>query len=92
MSSGINSVRRYYLLKRFSARRVGDDALELVWLGKQEGVSGSPLLEDFPLFERLASVGYSTSEDLNGASATELRENGFSSAEAQTILTAFLAI
>lgn len=87
MTATINSVRRYYLLKRFASQQACD-GLEQVWRGKQEAAPGVPLSDSFPYRSRLVEQGYSTVEDLNGADVCELQTHCFSPVEAAEILTA----
>jgi len=89
--SAINSVRRFFLLKTLYARQVGDD-MEAVWRSKQEAHSGVPLPLDFPLKQRLAALGYTTREDLDGADVGELVRSNFSSIEAKQVIDAFAAL
>jgi hypothetical protein len=91
MTAFINSVRRYYLLKRFAAKAKGDD-IELVWKSKQEAVPEAALPPSFPLLQRLTALGYSTDADLDGADEAELTKHGFSSDEAQRILAALASL
>lgn len=66
------SVRRYYLRKRLRAAEVGDDALASTWQHKQEAETGTALPTTFPHAEALAALGYTTTEDLDGADVDEL--------------------
>jgi len=79
--------RRYYLRKRL-ASRLTRDGLEAVWHAKQDEVPGEPLAEGFPHRSRLASAGYSTVEDLDGATVKELQQAGLSRREATAVLAA----
>lgn len=90
--STLGSPRRYYLAKRHAAVELEDTALEAVWQGKQEAEPGTALAEDFPYLSRLQAAGYSTQEDLDGADADELVEQGFSSREADAIVAAYAAL
>lgn len=85
------STRRYYLLKRLAARR--DCLEEGVWLALQNEQSGTALPDDFPYRAELAEAGYSTVQDLDGASPDELSEfaNLFSTA-AKAVLAALAAL
>lgn len=87
----MSSVRRYYLLKRLAARQECEE--EGVWLGKQEGQPGTALPDDFPFRSKLVEAGYSTSEDLDGASPDELYEFAeLFAPEAATVLAAVAAL
>lgn len=82
------SVRRYYLHKRLASRLLCD-GLDPVWQAKQEAESGTPLPADFPLRVQLAKAGYTTTEDLRGATASELwRGAGVIARDATTVLRA----
>lgn len=86
--SSINSVRRYYLLERLSARQ-RQSATEMVWQAKQEQEPGTVLPEDFPMRAQMAPIGYTTYADLNGADEMELRVNcGLSPWQARAVLGA----
>lgn len=74
MSGTVNSVRRYYLLKAFSARDREERTIEGVWRAKQAEIAGTSLAADFPARAKLVAAGYSTVEDLRGATADELRK------------------
>jgi hypothetical protein len=84
----LDRVRRYYLLKRLAAARRYDSALAGAWQGKQEAEPGVPLAADFPYRSRLVAVGYSTTEDVSGASTEELQQSGFTPREAAAVLAA----
>lgn len=86
----VGSVRRYYLGMRLLARDY-QDPTELVWAAKQLNEPGHDLPADFPLLTRLAAQGYTTFEDLAGASASELRLRGFTAREAAAVLAAAAA-
>jgi hypothetical protein len=86
--STLGSVRRYYLAKRHAALDNGDKALELVWEGKQLAEPGEALPTDFPYAARLIALGYVALEDLAGADAEELTDQGFTSRESTEILAA----
>jgi hypothetical protein len=70
--TSINTVRRFYLLKRLAAYSQGDKGLAGVWRQKQEAESGTALAADFPSRALLVAAGYSTTEDLDGADTDEL--------------------
>lgn len=89
--STLGTVRRYYLAKRQEAAELCDEALELVWKAKQRAEPGSDLPDSFPYRTRLVELGYEALEDLSGADACELTEQGFSSREAAAILAALPA-
>lgn len=85
------TVRRYYLLKRLAARRMCEE--EGVWISKQEGQPGTSLPPDFPFRAQLVEAGYSTSEDVDGASLDELYEFvGLFALEAATVIAAVAAL
>lgn len=88
----IESPRRYYLQKRQTSAELGDKALELVWIGKQEAEPGTALPADFPLLTQLAELGYVAVEDLTGADECELRAMGLTSNEATEVLAAHAAL
>lgn len=68
----VNTKRRYYLQKRLHARRhcLEEDA----WIAKQAAHVGTALPAAFPHLAALNSAGYSTTDDLNGATTDELVE------------------
>lgn len=80
----IRNVRRYYLHKRLTAE--GD--LGSSWQAKQEAEPGTPLEDGFPFKADLASVGYTTEEDLDGADQAELERVGFKANQAKKIIAA----
>jgi hypothetical protein len=84
----VESVRRYYLLKRLAAAVSNDTALESLWAGKQAAESGTELDATFPYVTRLATAGYVAVEDLDGATVEELQQSGFTSREAAAVLAA----
>lgn len=86
--SEVRNLRRYALFKRRAAEEVGDRAVRDVWKSKQEEMPGTALGADFPSRSRLVALGYSTTEDLDGADACELRELGFGAREITEILGA----
>lgn len=87
--STLGSPRRYYLAKRHVARDLEDKGLELMWQAKQEVEPGTALPSDFPELSTLASLGYTTTEDLTGADEEELVDLGISPRTAQNILASF---
>lgn len=66
------STRRYYLLKRLSLRSrcLEEDP----WTSKQASEPGTALPSGFPYLTTLDPAGYTTREDLDGATVDELRE------------------
>lgn len=84
----IDSPRRYYLLKAAAAAAEDPKGMADVWRGKQAAEPGTALSLGFPYRSRLVAAGYSTTEDLAGASVDELRGVGFRAAEANAILAA----
>jgi hypothetical protein len=90
--STVNNVRRYYLLKKQAAAALGDAGLEAVWLGKQQAEAGTSLPADFVMLSVLSAAGYSTVEDLTGASLDELREAGLTPAQANAVVAALAAL
>lgn len=64
--------RRYYLLKTKSPEYDRYSALPLVWRAKQQETAGHKLPSSFPGKSLLETAGYSTYEDLHGATASEL--------------------
>lgn len=84
------SIRHHYLRRRLNADAVGDLAERDVWRGKQEGQPGTPLASTFPFYTRLAAVGYTTKEDLDGADSDELmRSIGLNQRDADAVVAAF---
>lgn len=79
--------RRYYLHRRIQARQLCDNA-ELVWKAKQEAEAGTPLVDGFPLKTELAALGYTTTEDLDGADQAELERAGLTQQQAKTVIAA----
>jgi hypothetical protein len=84
----IERVRRYYLLKRREAARQGDLGLASVWMAKQLAEPGIVLASDFPYRMLLVAVGYSTVEDVDGATTEELQQAGLTQREAAAVLAA----
>jgi len=83
----IRSPRRYCLHKR-QAAKAREDGLENGWRAKQEAYPGSPLPADFPSRARLAELGYTTFEDLEGATRGELRSCNLHPSEIDDIFEA----
>lgn len=79
--------RRYYLHKRLEARLLCDDN-EGVWKAKQEAEPGTPLASTFPSKAKLETLGYTTTEDLDGADEAELVRAGLTQAQAKTVIAA----
>jgi hypothetical protein len=91
--SGINSLRRFYLLKRITAKQLDDLALSAVWHSKQEEQPGTELPADFPLKTELAAIGYTADTDLDGADADELMQYaGLTQKNADAVISAFEAL
>ncbi len=84
----LGSARRYYLSKRRQAEEAGDRALAAVWQSKQLSEPGEALPDTFPSREQLAPAGYTTFEDLRGASTEELVNAGLPLYEAAAALAA----
>lgn len=84
----LGSPRRYYLSKRRAAHEMGDLALAGAWQAKQEAQPGTPLTDDFPGRVALAAAGYTTTEDLTGASIDELLRGGVSLSDAAAAIAA----
>ncbi len=90
-SSSLGSPRRYYLAKRHAAKAQNSDLTDS-WKYKQLQEPGTALPDDFPCVTDLEVKGYVAVEDLTGASEKELKQQGFSKAEAETILAALSAL
>ena len=86
--TSINTVRRFYLLKRRKARALGDKGMEGVWRQKQEAESGTALSATFPAADLLEAAGYTTEEDLDGADIDELVEAGIPYHDASAAIAA----
>lgn len=87
-ATSINTLRRFYLLKRRKARAYGDKGLEGVWRQKQEAQAGTSLDAAFPARAALVAAGYSTEEDLDGADIDELVEAGIPYHDASAAIAA----
>lgn len=75
------------------AKEAGELALSGVWQSRQQEQPGVALPDDFPFKAELATEGYTTREDLDGADADELVEWGcVSSLAAKAILAAYAAL
>ena len=69
----IRNPRRHALIKRIAAAEREDTDYELIWQAKQASYwGGLTLPTDFPFRARLAAIGYTVAEDLDGASEDEL--------------------
>lgn len=89
----IGSVRRHRLLKRLVATELGYVELAAVWRAKQEATAGTALPATFPFASSLAAVGYSTVEDLSGATADELvTYAALALRDAETVIRALAAL
>jgi hypothetical protein len=84
----LKRARRYYLLQRLAAAERLEWDMAGVWRWKQEKEPGIALGDEFPYYARLAPLGYTTHEDLDGAVVPELMQLGFTRGEAQAILAA----
>ena len=85
------SYRRYCLGKRQERAAEGDDN-DAVWKAKQEAEPGTALAATFPALSKLATAGYSTDTDLDGADEAELVRAGLTTREAAAVLAAFAAL
>lgn len=91
--SPFQTLRRFYLKKRTMARLNGDLALSSVWHARQEEQAGTALPVGFPAATELAAAGYTTAEDLDGATCEELVEWALiSSRAARSVLAAYAAL
>lgn len=90
MTFGPIKRHRRYLLKQRAGHRAlePDGVLHLVFHSKQEDQPGNPLPAGFILTTQLATAGYTTVDDLDGATVSELCGAGFSRSEAAAILAA----
>lgn len=88
----IRRPRRYYLHKRLESRLYFCDDADTVWRAKQEAEPGTPLPGDFVHRSALEALGYTTSEDLDGADADELERAGLTQQQAKAVLAAFAAL
>lgn len=77
-----------YLLARSLSNQTKDGLADL-WRGRQEAQASTALPAGFVLASRLATAGYTTVADLDGADEAELVSVGFAYHEARAILTAF---
>lgn len=93
MSPSINSARRFYLLKSWYFDDAGQLALAAFYRWKQAQQLSPALPVTFPLREELVAAGYSTSADLNGADAAELRLRAkLTRSQAEAVLRAAAAL
>lgn len=87
------SYRRYLLFKRTAWRDMDNSAMQGVWRQKQEEQPGTPLPTTFPFLSELATGGYTTREDLDGATVPELQRIArLGMMDAETVLTAYAAL
>ncbi len=87
----MRSARRYYLLKRLAARQQCLE--EGVWQSKQEAAGGTALPDDFPFRAELATAGYTTADDVDGATTDELLEfAGLDARAAAAVIAAVAAV
>lgn len=84
----IRRARRYYLGMRLQAAARQDWAAASVWQHKQEAEPGTALVATFPHRSVLVAIGYSTTEDLDGADAQELIDAGLSKRQATDVIGA----
>lgn len=78
------------MLKRLGAVQFSDSPLDGVWRSKQEALPGTDLPADFPMRSALATAGYTAREDLDGATADELRQfTTLNQREAEAVVAAF---
>lgn len=91
-SQQVRSYRRYCLLERLAANTREDFSIASVFRAKQEATPGTALPADFPSLALLATAGYSTVEDINGADLEELLCAGLTIKRAEAVLTALAAL
>jgi hypothetical protein len=80
--------RRYYLHKRLHAKLYESSDAEAIWKAKQEAEPGTPLDSAFPFKSALEAIGYTTTEDLDGADEAELVRAGLNQREAKQVIAA----
>lgn len=80
--------RRYYLHKRLEARLYERSDSDTVWRAKQEAEPGTPIADGFPFKTELAAVGYTATEDLDGADVDELVRAGLTQKQAKQVIAA----
>lgn len=73
---GFKSMRRVYLASARHFAQSDQHATADVYRAKQQAIAGDPLPENFPHLARLAELGYSTFQDIDGANADELTAAG----------------
>ena len=83
--------RRHCLLKRLFAER-RDDPNADTWKHKQLAEPGDVLPPSFPWLSTLSAAGYTTVQDLDGATHRELRRIGLNRRDADEILAALAAL
>lgn len=92
-SQQVYSYRRYCLLERHAAKRRCEIGIANVFRAKQEEESATALPSGFPHAAELATGGYTTVQDINGADFDELEcEAGLTQKQAQAVLTALGAL
>ena len=81
--------RRYCLLKRKYYEQLSLWGLSGAWRAKQEQTEGEALPAGFPARLSLLSAGYSTLDDLDGATVSELLDYALlTHAQAQAVIAA----
>lgn len=80
--------RRYLFGKRKQADVESRHGAASAYRTQQESEPGNPLPAGFILTTQLATAGYTTVDDLDGATVSELCGAGFSRSEAAAILAA----
>lgn len=86
MTSAVNNLRRYALGMRRVAELDGDLAIAQMWMATQAQTAGTPLPSTVPHQALLATAGYTTVEDLDGADADELVAAGLSYRQANAVI------
>lgn len=86
--AAVKRPRRYYLGKRQQANERGDISVADVWRAKQEAEPGTALAATFPHRSKLEPLGYTTTEDIDGANEEELMSAGLTRREAAAVLAA----
>ena len=89
MTVTVNSLRRHRLLK-WKCAEATDDPNAQNWQAKHLAVSGTSLPVDFPGLATLATAGYTTVEDVNGADLDELKVAGLDHTTANDALAAIV--
>lgn len=91
--SDIDTLRRFYCLKRMDAARQGDCALSSTWQAMQEAQPGAPFPTGFPCKTALEAAGYESAEDVKGADVDELSEYALlSQRDAEAVIAAAAAL